>query len=77
MTDRQKPYFLRTKIFYFAVGLTLVSAPHLARSYHHLFPLDQSKEIPVSELDPGQNMYVSFFARFGSEGEWTGGTLCA
>ena len=38
------------------VGLTLVSAPHLARSYHHLFPLDQSKEVPVSDFDPGQNM---------------------
>lgn len=22
-------------------GLTLVSAPHLARSYHHLFPIKQ------------------------------------
>ena len=26
-------------------GLTLVMAPHLARSYHHLFPLDSYKEI--------------------------------
>ncbi|POI35109.1 hypothetical protein CIB84_001139, partial [Bambusicola thoracicus] len=30
-------------------GLTLVSAPHLARSYHHLFPLDAFQEIPLEE----------------------------
>nr|XP_051709379.1 general transcription factor IIH subunit 2-like protein [Oryctolagus cuniculus] len=30
-------------------GLTLVSAPHLARSYHHLFPLDPFQEIPLEE----------------------------
>lgn len=30
-------------------GLTLVSAPHLARSYHHLFPLPVFTEIPVKE----------------------------
>ncbi|XP_077998384.1 general transcription factor IIH subunit 2-like [Glandiceps talaboti] len=33
-----------------ACGLTLVSAPHLARSFHHLFPLDQFQEIAVSDL---------------------------
>jgi transcription initiation factor TFIIH subunit 2 len=27
-------------------GLTLVLAPHLARSYHHLFPIDQFMEVP-------------------------------
>lgn len=27
-----------------ACGLTLVSAPHLARSYHHLFPVNHFKE---------------------------------
>ncbi|XP_069792749.1 general transcription factor IIH subunit 2 isoform X2 [Narcine bancroftii] len=31
-------------------GLTLVSAPHLARSYHHLFPLDAFGEIPLEEI---------------------------
>ncbi|XP_069122412.1 general transcription factor IIH subunit 2-like isoform X1 [Argopecten irradians] len=31
-------------------GLTLVSAPHLARSYHHLFPLETFVETPVSSL---------------------------
>ncbi|NWS45018.1 TF2H2 factor, partial [Probosciger aterrimus] len=30
-------------------GLTLVSAPHLARSYHHLFPLDAFQEVPLGE----------------------------
>ncbi|KAF4024310.1 hypothetical protein G4228_016349 [Cervus hanglu yarkandensis] len=30
-------------------GLTLVSAPHLARSYHHLFPLDAFQEISLEE----------------------------
>ncbi|KAL3861882.1 hypothetical protein ACJMK2_007896 [Sinanodonta woodiana] len=35
-----------------ACGLTLVSAPHLARSYHHLFPLEAFHEMPVAQLDP-------------------------
>ncbi|XP_063114541.1 general transcription factor IIH subunit 2-like isoform X1 [Cavia porcellus] len=30
-------------------GLTLVSAPHLAWLYHHLFPLDAFQEIPLEE----------------------------
>ncbi|KAG2173579.1 hypothetical protein INT43_004997 [Umbelopsis isabellina] len=29
-------------------GLTLVSSPHLARSYHHLFPVDNFLEVPWS-----------------------------
>lgn len=33
-----------------ACGLTLVSAPHLARSYHHLFPPPPFTELLVSEL---------------------------
>lgn len=33
-------------------GLTLVSAPHLARSFHHLFPLEPFNERPV-EGHPG------------------------
>lgn len=34
-----------------ACGLTLVSAPHLARSYHYLFPVDPFKELaPESAL---------------------------
>ena len=31
-------------------SLTLVCAPHLARSYHHLFPLSQFSETPVEDL---------------------------
>ncbi|OQR79357.1 general transcription factor IIH subunit 2-like [Tropilaelaps mercedesae] len=30
-------------------GLTLVSAPHLARSYHHLFPLDSFEETALQK----------------------------
>ncbi|XP_035382191.1 general transcription factor IIH subunit 2 isoform X1 [Electrophorus electricus] len=30
-------------------GLTLVSAPHLARSFHHLFPLSAFEERPLEE----------------------------
>lgn len=52
-----------------ACGLTLVSAPHLARSYHHLFPLDTFREVPISDTESNicyscqllvqeQNMYV-------------------
>ncbi|XP_006813644.1 general transcription factor IIH subunit 2-like [Saccoglossus kowalevskii] len=33
-----------------ACGLTLVSAPHLARSFHHLFPLESFQEIQLSDL---------------------------
>ncbi|XP_032239653.2 general transcription factor IIH subunit 2 [Nematostella vectensis] len=35
-------------------GLTLVSAPHLARSYQHLFPLQQYTEVNVPAQIPGQ-----------------------
>lgn len=31
------------------LGLTLVSAPHLARSYHHLFPLKCFSEVSLTE----------------------------
>ncbi|XP_073956673.1 general transcription factor IIH subunit 2 Ssl1 isoform X1 [Choristoneura fumiferana] len=34
-------------------GLTLASAPHLARSYHHLFPVDPYEEVP----NEGQAQY--------------------
>ena len=40
------------------LGLTLVSAPHLARSYHHLFPLDAFQEISLEEHN-GER-YMSF-----------------
>ena len=32
-------------------GLTLVSSPHLARSYHHLFPVRAFSEVPQAELE--------------------------
>ncbi|CAO3672205.1 unnamed protein product [Umbelopsis ramanniana] len=32
-------------------GLTLVSSPHLARSYHHLFPVDNFIEVPWSGIN--------------------------
>ncbi|GLT58867.1 hypothetical protein SLA2020_317280 [Shorea laevis] len=36
-------------------GLTLVSSPHLARSYHHLFPIPPFDEVPPSRPnDPNQ-----------------------
>ncbi|GLT97398.1 hypothetical protein SLE2022_149650 [Rubroshorea leprosula] len=36
-------------------GLTLVSSPHLARSYHHLFPIPPFDEVRPSRLnDPNQ-----------------------
>ncbi|KAM6304239.1 general transcription factor IIH subunit 2 isoform 3-T3 [Podargus strigoides] len=39
-------------------GLTLVSAPHLARSYHHLFPLDAFQEVPMEEYQGERFTYV-------------------
>ncbi|CAH1775381.1 unnamed protein product [Owenia fusiformis] len=39
-----------------ACGLILVSAPHIARSYHHLFPLDAYTEIPIQQLPPEQRI---------------------
>ncbi|XP_054713295.1 general transcription factor IIH subunit 2-like [Uloborus diversus] len=40
-----------------ACGLTLVSAPHLARSFHHLFPLDCFNEVLVSSLTAEADKY--------------------
>lgn len=34
-----------------ACGLTLVSAPHLARSYHHLFPVDNFLEVETKDAN--------------------------
>ena len=31
-------------------GLTLISSPHLARSYHHLFPVRAFTEVPPAQL---------------------------
>lgn len=38
-------------------GLTLVSAPHLARSYQHLFPLPAYSEIQIADLPTQQIRY--------------------
>jgi transcription initiation factor TFIIH subunit 2 len=35
-------------------GLTLVSSPHLARSYHHLFPVPPFAEVPAARLPEAQ-----------------------
>lgn len=40
-----------------ACGLTLVSAPHLARSFHHLFPLDCFNEVLVSTIELDDEKY--------------------
>jgi transcription factor Ssl1 len=32
------------------LGLTLISAPHLSRSYHHLFPLEHFREVPTADM---------------------------
>ncbi|XP_028761501.1 general transcription factor IIH subunit 2 isoform X3 [Neltuma alba] len=43
-------------------GLTLISSPHLARSYHHLFPIVPFDELsPSSRNDPRQKLPNSCF----------------
>ncbi|KAK2362921.1 general transcription factor IIH subunit [Trifolium repens] len=43
-------------------GLTLISSPHLARSYHHLFPIVPFAEIsPSSQNDPSHNFTNTCF----------------
>ena len=32
-------------------GLALVSSPHLARSYHHLFPIPNFDQVPIAIVD--------------------------
>ncbi|XP_067016583.1 general transcription factor IIH subunit 2-like [Acropora muricata] len=46
-------------------GLTLVSAPHLARSYQHLFPLAQFTEIDLTvvEYEQHQSLRLCFACR--------------
>ncbi|KAJ1938627.1 hypothetical protein FBU59_004383 [Linderina macrospora] len=50
-------------------GLPLVSAPHLARSYHHLFPEENYKEIDV---EANSGMEAAGLVCFGCEGEVKG-----
>lgn len=40
-----------------ACGLTLVSAPHLARSYHHFFPLSDLEEVQASTLNSSDTRF--------------------
>lgn len=40
-----------------ACGLTLASAPHLARSYHHLFPVEPFSELPFHPEDENSPCY--------------------
>lgn len=35
-------------------GLSLVASPHLARSYHHLFPVKPFSEVPAEEVAASQ-----------------------
>lgn len=35
-------------------GLSLVASPHLARSYHHLFPVKPFAEVPADEVAGSQ-----------------------
>ncbi|KAJ1974006.1 hypothetical protein H4R34_004885 [Dimargaris verticillata] len=39
-------------------NLTLVSSPHLARSYHHLFPVNNFKEVPASLQHPEKHCHA-------------------
>jgi transcription initiation factor TFIIH subunit 2 len=45
-------------------GLTLVSSPHLARSYHHLFPVRAFEEVSLETLEKEQGI---------RQGSWGGG----
>uniref|UniRef100_A0A2P2J5H5 General transcription factor IIH subunit n=2 Tax=Rhizophora mucronata TaxID=61149 RepID=A0A2P2J5H5_RHIMU len=43
-------------------GLTLVSSPHLARSYHHLFPIAPFDEVPPSrQFEPHHRLQKTCF----------------
>lgn len=43
-------------------GLTLISSPHLARSYHHLFPIVPFDEVsPSSQNDPSNSFPKTCF----------------
>ena len=45
-------------------SLTLISAPHLARSYHHLFPLSHFEEMTSDEAKKFHNCCFSCLKRF-------------
>lgn len=49
-------------------GLTLVSAPHLARSYHHLFPPDPFRELLTSDIMTDSVVWVVLTALVSQRG---------
>lgn len=48
--------------------LTLISAAHLARSYHHLFPIQPFNEIEFASLQGGADVQCSFCEQVVSQG---------
>nr|CAD7259509.1 unnamed protein product [Timema shepardi] len=48
-----------------ACGLTLVSAPHLARSYHHLFPVENYKEMDIKDTVEKTELCFACQKKFG------------
>jgi len=60
--------------------LTLVSAPHLARSYHHLFPLNEYEEIPedeLTEITPCHGCFVEIDPKTSILTRHNGNVFCA
>lgn len=49
-------------------GLTLISSPHLARSYHHLFPVKPYMEVDLAQLGADQQYCFGCLGHFGSQG---------
>ena len=70
MNVRKTTNFLN-KISFLFTGLTLVSAPHLARSYQHLFPLEAFKEVEKKDMSGDELKYVhNFFITYISHILW-------
>jgi len=55
-----------------ACGLTLVSAPHLARSYHHLFPIDNFDEVELK--DSGESICFACQRKYSDVDKHVGAT---
>ena len=45
-------------------SLTLVSSPHLARSYHHLFPVPAFEPLPDDDRGPRNQVCPAVHYRF-------------
>lgn len=70
INDEQRSWVLCYRGHYFFVifsfvltGLTLVSAPHLARSYHHLFALEAFEEAPRDASDKEEPQWVVLYSK--------------